>query len=66
MNSDPAARDGVERVLAVAGEVLRQHRPDRDGWCTGCLILWGRLAPFPCATARWAAAVRAAYADPRG
>jgi hypothetical protein len=64
VDSDPADRDGIKRVLAAAADVLRQHGPDAGGWCTGCLTLWGRLAPFPCETARWAAAVQAAYPDP--
>lgn len=65
MDADRADRDRVARTLAVAAEVLRRHTPDRGGWCLGCLSLWGRLAPYPCETAKWATAVRAAYADPR-
>jgi len=64
VDSDPAGRDGVAQVLAAAAEVLHRHMPDAGGWCTGCLNLWGRLAPFPCETAKWAAAVHAAYTDP--
>ena len=64
MGADAADRDGVARVLAAAAEVLRQHTSDAGGWCSGCLTLWGRLAPFPCESAKWAAAVRAAYTEP--
>jgi hypothetical protein len=64
VHSDPADRADTARVLAVAAEVLRQHAPDVDGWCAGCLTLWGRLAPFPCEMTKWAAAVHAAYTDP--
>jgi hypothetical protein len=64
VHSDPADRADTAPMLAVAAEVLRQHAPDADGWCGGCLTLWGRLAPHPCETAKWAAAVRAAYTDP--
>jgi hypothetical protein len=66
VDADAADREGVARVLAAAAVVLRQHRPDAGGWCSGCLTLWGRLAPFPCESAMWAAAVCAAYADPPG
>jgi hypothetical protein len=66
VGSDPADGDGIQRLCAAAAEVLRQHAPDEDGWCTGCLGLWGRLVPFPCESAKWAAAVRAAYPDPPG
>ncbi len=61
MDADPAARDAIERTLAAADEVLRQHIPDRGGTCWGCLELWGQLAPYPCLQAEWAMAVRAAY-----
>jgi len=64
VDGDPADRDAMARLLAVAVAVLRQHRPDAEGWCWGCLNVWGRLATFPCETAKWAAAVRAAYPDP--
>jgi hypothetical protein len=64
--SDPADRDGIQRLRTAAAEVLRQHTPDEDGWCTGCLGLWGRLVLFPCESVRWAAAVRAVYADRPG
>ncbi len=56
-----SAGDPRDRVVAFAVEVLRQHRSDADGWCTGCLCLWGRLAPHPCTQWQWAAAVHAAY-----
>jgi hypothetical protein len=61
MDGGPAARDATDRVIASAASVLRHHTPDPDGWCRGCLALWGRLAPFPCEQARWAMAVHAAY-----
>jgi hypothetical protein len=60
-----AARMGTHRLLAAAGEVTREHRPDADGWCQGCLRLWSRLAWYPCEQASWAAAVAVAAAfDP--
>jgi len=60
------APDPPERVIAYAAEVLRQHTPDRDGWCRGCLDLWGRLVFIDeCTQARWAAAVHAAYVQER-
>jgi hypothetical protein len=67
VDADPAARDVTERVLAAAAEVLRQHRPDGDGWCSGCLAVWGRLVFFErCMQVAWAAAaVRAAYMQGR-
>ena len=52
--------DGIERVLANAATIARQHVPDRDGWCVGCLQVWGRLVSYPCTQAEWAAAVFAA------
>jgi len=66
VDADSADPDGVARVLAAATDVLRQHTPDAGGWCSGCLRLWGRLAPFPCESAKWAAAVRATYTDAPG
>jgi len=63
VESDRADRGGISRLLAVAAEVLRQHASDEDGWCIGCLSQWRRLAPHPCETANWAAAVRAAYTE---
>jgi hypothetical protein len=51
--------------LAAAAEVLRQHVPDADGWCLGCLAVWDRLVFIEhCTQVRWAAAVRAAYTRP--
>jgi hypothetical protein len=64
VDADPVAQEAMERVIAAAAEVLGQHIPDARGWCRGCLSLWGRLAPFPCEQAKWAAAVREAYTDP--
>jgi len=53
------------RTLAAAADVVRAHIPDADGWCLGCLALWGRLVPIEqCTQLRWAAAVRAAYGTP--
>ncbi len=66
MDADPADRDAIERVLAAAAEVLRQHAPDRDGWCRGCLDTWGRLVfSEQCTQAQWAAAMYADYWDAR-
>jgi hypothetical protein len=62
---DPAP-DPQARAIAYAAEVVRQHTPDPDGWCTGCLNLWGRLTPYPCTQVEWAAAVHAADVDGRG
>jgi hypothetical protein len=59
VTSDPAGRDAM---LAAAAEVERQHVPDADGWCLGCLALWGRLVLIEqCTQLTWAAAVYAAY-----
>jgi len=54
----------ADAMVAAAAEVARVHFADADGWCAGCLAIWGRLAPHPCGQAAWAAAVYAAYADP--
>lgn len=59
MSGGPAA-DGPERVFADAVTVAGLHVPDRDGWCVGCLQVWGRLVPYPCTQAEWAQAVLAA------
>ncbi len=65
MDATPAA-DSPDRVIAFAAEVLRQHTPDRDGWCRGCLALWGRLVFFEqCTQVQWAEAVHAFYAEGR-
>lgn len=64
MDGDPTTDDDRERVIAFAASVLRDHVPDADGWCLGCLSLWGRLAPHPCEQAKWATAVYAAYVRP--
>lgn len=61
VDGDPTGRDAAERMLAAAADVSRQHIPDGDGWCAGCLDLWARLAPFPCLQAQWAAATQAEY-----
>ncbi len=66
MDGDPAARDTLARTLAAAAEVMRQHTPDADGWCRGCLALWGRLMLIEqCTQLQWAVAVRAAYVQGR-
>jgi hypothetical protein len=58
--------DPRDRVIEQAVEILRQHTPDADGWCRGCIYAWGRLTFFEqCAQAQWASAVRAAYAEGR-
>jgi hypothetical protein len=63
VDADPADRDAMERLLGAAAEVLRQHTPDQDGWCRGCLNTWGRLVLMEqCTQAQWAAAVHATYA----
>lgn len=62
MDADPAAPDETSRVLRAAAEVLRQHLPDTDGWCLGCVALWGRLVFHEhCTQAQWARAIYAAY-----
>lgn len=61
MDAEPVAQSGTDRAIAAAAEVLREHTPDADEWCRGCLSLWGRLAPYPCEQAKWAAAVRETY-----
>jgi hypothetical protein len=62
VNADSAAPDEASRLLARAAEVLRQHLPDADGWCVGCVLLWGRLVFYEqCTQAQWARAVRLAY-----
>ncbi len=67
MDGDPAGRDAVERTLAAAAEVARQHVPNRYGCCVGCSALGGRLVFIEqCAQIQWAEAVRAAYARPAG
>jgi len=66
VDADAAARDAVERTLAAADEVVRQHVPDKGGTCWGCLELWGRLAPYPCPQATWAIAVRAKFGSGQG
>jgi len=58
----PAAEE-PDRVLAAAAAVQNQHVADPDGWCLGCLNLWGRLAPHPCLQAEWALAVLAGHDD---
>ncbi len=59
MDATPAP-DPRDRAIAYAAEVLRQHTPDRDGWCLGCLDLWGRLVFIDqCTQAQWVAAVHA-------
>jgi hypothetical protein len=59
VTNDPAGRDAI---LAAAAEVARQHVPDADGWCLGCLALWGRLVFIEqCAQLKWATAVHATY-----
>jgi len=66
VDADPADREATERTLAAAAEVLRQHTPDADGWCLGCLAQWGRLVFIEqCTQVQWAAAVRAAYGQGR-
>jgi hypothetical protein len=58
------APDTPDRLIAAATEVLRQHGPDAEGWCRGCLSLWGRLVTFEqCTQAEWVAAVHTAYQD---
>jgi len=54
------------RLFASAAEVVQQHLPDAEGWCGGCLRLWGRLAPDPCTQVRWAATIHAAYTTATG
>jgi hypothetical protein len=62
VDSDPADRDGVRQLLTAAAEVVRQHTPDADDWCLGCLALWGRLVFIEqCTQLQWAAAVHARY-----
>jgi hypothetical protein len=62
VNAGSAAPDEASQVLATAVEVLRQHFPDADGWCMGCLGLWGRLVFHEqCTQADWARGVRVAY-----
>lgn len=61
MDTDPAARGALDRVLAAAAEVLRLHIPDAHRWCLGCLDTWQRLTPFPCEQAKWANAIIATY-----
>jgi hypothetical protein len=66
VEGDPAGRDAIERTLAAATEVLRQHTPDADGWCLGCLNIWDRLVLWEqCTQAGWAAAVHAASIEGR-
>jgi hypothetical protein len=65
VDTDPAP-DPRDRTTAYAADVVRQHTPDPEGWCTGCLNLWGRLTPYPCTQAEWVAAIRAADVDGRG
>lgn len=66
VDGDPADRDAaLARTLAAAADVVRAHVPDADGWCLGCLALWGRLVLIEqCTQLRWATAVRAAYPGP--
>jgi hypothetical protein len=59
VTSDQAGRDAM---LATAAEVVRQHLPDADGWCLGCLTFWGRLVFIEqCTQLKWASAVQAIY-----
>jgi hypothetical protein len=63
---DPADRDGIARTVAAAGEVLRQHVPDADGWCLGCSASWGRLVLIEqCTQLEWATAVLTRYGGGR-
>jgi hypothetical protein len=63
VDGDPADRDAVVHTLVAAADVVRVHVPDVDGWCLGCLALWGRLVSVEqCTQLHWAMAVRAAYA----
>jgi len=63
---DPAT-NSPDRLAEAAAAVLRQHVPDRDGWCRGCSVLWGRLVFIDqCTQMRWAAAVYAAHGKPIG
>jgi hypothetical protein len=58
--------DLPDELLAAAMAVLRQHVPDRDGWCRGCSEVWGRLVFIDQRTqVRWAKAVQAAYGAAR-
>jgi hypothetical protein len=59
VTNDPAGRDAI---LAAAAEVARQHVPDADSWCLGCLALWGRLVFIEqCTQLKWATAVQVTY-----
>ena len=61
-----ADREGIARTLAAAAEVVRQHVPDEDGWCVGCLASWGRLVLIEQGTQRqWAVAVYVRYGGRR-
>jgi hypothetical protein len=64
--ADPADGPGTERLLAAAHEAHREHTADELGRCAECLSRWRRLVPFPCETAKWARAVRAAYGERPG
>jgi hypothetical protein len=63
VTGEPVGGDAaLARTLAAAAVVLHQHVPDVEGWCLGCLALWGRLVLIEqCTQRRWAAAVQAAY-----
>jgi hypothetical protein len=56
------ASDPWDRAVASAVQILlRDHTPDAEGWCRGCLTIWGRLVSFDhCTQARWATAMLAA------
>lgn len=53
-----ADQPGALAVMTEQAEwILTDHRRDGDGMCAGCREWWGRLAPYPCRQAEWAATV---------
>lgn len=61
MTAEPAYDSEIVRLVAAAFRVTQVHQPASDGFCAGCLALWGHLAWYPCTQTQWAKAVLAQY-----
>jgi hypothetical protein len=49
--------DVVARLLLDAQTIYANHSADEDGYCSGCLRQWARLARHPCSQNHWAVSV---------
>jgi hypothetical protein len=59
-NSPTSVDAALVTLTAVAAAVVAAHVGE-DGICASCLEDSARLAPIPCESARWGAAVLATY-----